>query len=440
MRRVVRPVAYVGVLAIVLALSKVHAGVVAENPYDFTSSSRFVWALAYAGLIALSAYGTGLPDQVRGARHAVVTAIGAATAAAVGMSLVQLVAGDALLPRFVVFGAAAACVPWWVVCSTVAAGGRAAAEERDRVLLVVTDAEAEAVRTELAGAPERAATVVGVLEPAAAGVHTGVPPVEDAVVSSGASVVVLDRSAVDDSSVVAQVGRLHEQGVRVRTLSGFYEEWFAKLPIWELERSSLLFDIGEVHHATYGRVKRLGDLVAGLVGVVVLMVIAPLVVLGDLLANRGPLLYRQVRVGKGGEPFEILKFRTMRPDDGPSRWTAADDDRITPFGRLLRRTHLDELPQVVNILRGELSVVGPRPEQPQYVAELAEALPFYDLRHLVRPGLTGWAQVKYHYGADVGDAREKLQYEFWYLRHQSLSLDVRIVARTLRSVIGQGGR
>lgn len=439
MRRLVRPAAYLGALGIVLSLSKAHASVVADNPYDFTSSFRFVWALAYAGLLAVSAYGAGLPDEVRGVRHAAVAAVGASVAAALGMSSVQLVAGDALLPRFVVFGAAVACVPWWAVCATAAAGGRAAAEERDRVVLVVSAAEAEAVRSELAASPERAATVVGVVDPSVA-VGGGVRPVEDLVESSGASVVVLDRSAAEDASVVAQAGRLHERGVRVRTLSGFYEEWFAKLPIWELERSSLLFDIGEVHHATYGRVKRLGDLSAGFVGMVALVAITPLVALGDVLANRGPLLYRQRRVGKGGEPFEILKFRTMRAVDGPSHWTAADDDRITPFGRLLRRTHLDELPQVVNILRGELSVVGPRPEQPQYVAELAEALPFYELRHLVRPGLTGWAQVKYHYGADVGDAREKLQYEFWYLRHQSLSLDVRIVARTLRSVVGQEGR
>ncbi|HEV3497996.1 MAG TPA: sugar transferase, partial [Actinomycetes bacterium] len=171
--------------------------------------------------------------------------------------------------------------------------------------------------------------------------------------------------------------------------------------------------------------------------------ILPLVWLGNRLANRGPLLYRQPRVGKGGREFEILKFRTMRAageGSAPSVWTAEDDPRITPFGAWLRKTHLDELPQVVNILRGDLSVVGPRPEQPQYVGELETKIPFYRLRHLVRPGLTGWAQVKYPYGASEGDALEKLQYEFFYLRHQSLSLDVRITARTLRSVLGRGGR
>ncbi len=125
---------------------------------------------------------------------------------------------------------------------------------------------------------------------------------------------------------------------------------------------------------------------------------------------------------------------------GPSAWTAPDDPRVTRFGAWLRRTHLDELPQVLNVLRGDLSVVGPRPEQPHYVTELAAKIPFYDLRHLVRPGLTGWAQVKYPYGSSEGDALEKLQYEFYYLRHQGLGLDVRILGRTIRSIVRRGGR
>ncbi len=177
----------------------------------------------------------------------------------------------------------------------------------------------------------------------------------------------------------------------------------------------------------------------------VFVVLVPFVALGDLIANRGPLLFRQERVGKQGRPFHILKFRTMRPDprltdSGAGTWTQRNDPRVTSFGRVLRVTHLDELPQAINILRGDISVVGPRPEQPHYVDELASSLPFYELRHLVRPGLTGWAQVKYPYGADEADAREKLQYEFWYLRHQSLSVDLRIIGRTVRSVLGGGGR
>jgi lipopolysaccharide/colanic/teichoic acid biosynthesis glycosyltransferase len=146
-------------------------------------------------------------------------------------------------------------------------------------------------------------------------------------------------------------------------------------------------------------------------------------------------------VGRRGEVFDILKFRTMEPSDGAAGgWTADGDPRVTPVGGLLRRTHLDELPQMVNILVGDLTLVGPRPEQPHYVAQLTARLPFYDLRHLVRPGLTGWAQVKYHYGANEEDALEKLQYEFYYLRHQGFGLDLRIIGRTVRSVFLGGGR
>jgi lipopolysaccharide/colanic/teichoic acid biosynthesis glycosyltransferase len=189
-------------------------------------------------------------------------------------------------------------------------------------------------------------------------------------------------------------------------------------------------------------VKRLIDVVLGGVGCVVLAVAIPFVAVGNLIANGGPLFYRQARVGRAGTPFMILKFRTMRPGDGAllSEWTTDDDPRITPFGRLLRRTHVDELPQVVNIVRGDLTLVGPRPEQPHYVDELASKIPFYSLRHLVRPGLTGWAQVKYGYAGDERDALEKLQYEFFYLRHQDMTFDLRIIGRTLRSVIGLGGR
>jgi lipopolysaccharide/colanic/teichoic acid biosynthesis glycosyltransferase len=226
----------------------------------------------------------------------------------------------------------------------------------------------------------------------------------------------------------------------VRSLTGFYEQWLGKLPISELERVSLLFDIAEVHGGRYARLKRLLDLTAGVAAGLALVVILPFVLVGNLVANRGPLWFRQTRVGKGGSTFTILKFRTMRPeaaDDGS--WTLPGDVRVTPFGGFLRRTHLDELPQAVNVLRGDLSVVGPRPEQPRYVDELSDKLPFYPLRHLVRPGMTGWAQVKYGYAGDEQDALEKLQYEFFYLQQQSLALDSRIIVRTIRSVLGGQG-
>jgi len=250
------------------------------------------------------------------------------------------------------------------------------------------------------------------------------------------------REAQADTMLVSQAAALHSDGMRVRTLSLFYEEWLGMLPVSELERVSLLFDIGELHRGRYGRVKRVVDLVLAVVALPFLAMTLVVVTIGNLMGNRGSLMYSQMRVGKNNEQFRIYKFRTMRdaPADAATEWTAEDDPRITGFGRVLRISHLDELPQVINILKGDLAVVGPRPEQPHYVEELRQKLPFYDVRHLVRPGLTGWAQVKYGYAGDESDALEKLQYEFYYLRHQSLGLDVRIVGRTIRSVLGRAGR
>jgi lipopolysaccharide/colanic/teichoic acid biosynthesis glycosyltransferase len=442
-RRATRPLLYLGIVAAVLGLAKIHARYIGHYVLHTTQPSRLVWTIAYIGILAVASYGAGLPDLPRSRRQALTSSIAAPIAAAVVISLIQLIAGDALLPRFVVFGAAMLLVPWNLVCAALAYGGRAQGERRDRVLLVASDAETTALRDELESAPERPAVLVATMRPTDA-LPTGhrSKPLCERVLDTGATVVVLERSALAETAIVSQAASLHEAGIRVRPLRLFYGEWLGKLPVSELERSSLLFDIREVHGPRYVRLKRLVDVVLGVLGALVLVIAIPFVVVGDLIANRGPLLYRQPRVGKNGRTFDIIKFRTMRPvgpDVLANEWTSENDPRITPFGRFLRRVHLDELPQVINILRGDLSVVGPRPEQPHYVEELSQKLPFYNLRHLVRPGLTGWAQVNYGYAGDERDAMEKLQYEFWYLEHQGLALDARIVGRTIRSIFGSRG-
>jgi lipopolysaccharide/colanic/teichoic acid biosynthesis glycosyltransferase len=442
MRRAARPLLYAGVVLIVATLAKIHAQWVGH--YDLTGSTRFVWTLVYAGILCVTAYGFGLPDVPRTRAAAIGASVGASFTAAAVVSVLQLFVGDALLPRFVVFGAALLLPDWYRLCTRLATGGRLRAEAKARILVVGRPDEVAALELELHALPERPAAIV-----ASVAIDGATPSLDEGAplltlwAQHHPSVLVLDRAAQDDQRIVAQAALLHERGVRVRTLGGFYEEWLGKLPISELERASLFFDIGELHRAGYGRAKRFFDVPMALAGLAVLVVVAPLVWCADLIANRGPLLYRQTRVGKGGTPFTLLKFRTMTPTAGPSTasdWTTADDPRITPVGRVLRITHLDELPQVLNILRGDLGVVGPRPEQPHYVDELTDKLPFYALRHLVRPGLTGWAQVKYGYAGSESDALEKLQYEFWYLQHQSLRIDAKIVGRTARSVLGSEGR
>jgi lipopolysaccharide/colanic/teichoic acid biosynthesis glycosyltransferase len=187
--------------------------------------------------------------------------------------------------------------------------------------------------------------------------------------------------------------------------------------------------------------KRVFDLVGATTALVVL---APLLAIIALLIRRtpGPVLYRQTRVGQGGALFEIYKFRTMRVDaeePGCCRWACHDDPRVTRIGRLLRRGHLDELPQLWNVLRGEMSLVGPRPERPDFVEELERAVPFWGRRLLIKPGLTGWAQLHSGYASDVDGAAAKLSYDLWYLRHRNVVLDLAICVKTLSSAFGVAG-
>ncbi|HEY0461992.1 MAG TPA: TIGR03013 family XrtA/PEP-CTERM system glycosyltransferase [Pyrinomonadaceae bacterium] len=181
-----------------------------------------------------------------------------------------------------------------------------------------------------------------------------------------------------------------------------------------------------------------------LIGLVLSLPIAILTALLIKLESKGAVFYRQERVGKNGKIIKVIKFRSMRADaekDGKPVWATAADDRVTRVGRVIRKIRVDEIPQFWNIIKGEMSFVGPRPERPHFVAQLAEEIPFYEHRHLVAPGLTGWAQIKYPYGASVADARQKLQYDLYYIKNQSLALDLVIVFETVKTVLfSKGGR
>ena len=434
MKRSARLLVPAGVVCVVLVVGEYH--VRSRGPYQVSW-----WTLSYIGLLCLSAYAGGLPDVTRTSRSALAASTGAVLVAGLGISATQFVVSSQLLPRFVVLASALTLIPWFLACTVVANGGRKQERWHDRVLLVAGPEEAAELRGELSHQPEHFAHLADVMLHAdAKPSRPDAAPLIDHAATSSAPVVVLDRLAGADPTIVSQAAKLHQSGMRVRTLAAFYEDWLGKLPVSELEQMSLMFDIGAVHRSRYGRIKRLGDLATGLVGCLALVPVLGLVWVLNLFGNRGPLLYRQPRVGRNQERFTILKLRSMLPSDGPTSWTGDDDPRITSVGRWLRRTHLDELPQAWNILRGDLSLVGPRPEQPHYVEELALKLPWYQVRHLVRPGLTGWAQVKYAYGATEQDALEKLQYELYYLRHQDTGLDLRILGRTLRHIVGLGGR
>ena len=236
-----------------------------------------------------------------------------------------------------------------------------------------------------------------------------------------------------------------EMGIRITLMPLLYEEIMGRVPVGHIGESwpaALPLD-----HASTGSLfsasKRAVDVIISLVALAILAILFPFVALAIYLNSPGPIFYTQERVGRGGKTYRLVKLRTMVPDaekDGRAVWAREKDPRVTRVGRILRATHTDELPQFINILKGEMSVVGPRPERPEFVAELERQIPFYRLRHAVRPGMAGWALVKYGYGSSVEDALAKLQYDLYYIKHQSLYLDFLILLKTLGQMVVLKGR
>jgi sugar transferase (PEP-CTERM system associated) len=233
-------------------------------------------------------------------------------------------------------------------------------------------------------------------------------------------------------------------GVRITDLPRFFERVHGQIPIDALKASWLIYGSGFRQNWLRTTVKRLFDIVISLSLLVIMFPIMLATALIIVFESGFPIIYRQERVGLRGRPFDVLKFRSMRQDaerDGKPTWAAVADTRVTEFGRFIRRTRIDELPQLLNVLRGEMSFVGPRPERPVFVAMLTEQIPFYGVRQSVKPGITGWAQVRYSYGANVEQSMKKLEYDLYYVKNHSLFLDVLILIETVRVVlVGEGAR
>jgi lipopolysaccharide/colanic/teichoic acid biosynthesis glycosyltransferase len=251
----------------------------------------------------------------------------------------------------------------------------------------------------------------------------------------------MSAEAVRRDDLVAVASELHLGGLRVRLLNDFYERQFAKVPVTELSAAWFLFDVADIHQARmYGGVKRLLEAAVALVLMALCLPLLAAAAVAVRLSGPGPVFFRQERVGKDGRRISLTKFRTMTMAAHDPGWATQHVARITPVGRFLRRHRLDEMPQLWHVVKGDLSLVGPRPEQPELVERLSESIEFYPARHWVRPGLTGWAQVNHGYGGSVAATTEKLQYDFFYIRHQSLRLDLLILAATVRTILAGGGR
>jgi len=254
--------------------------------------------------------------------------------------------------------------------------------------------------------------------------------------------IVAVREQRGGSLPVSQLLACRLQGIRVTDLSGFFERVTGEVPVNCLKASWLIY--GEGFRQGWGRrtVKRCFDVLAALL---LLGLSSPIMVataIAIFVEGGCPIIFRQERVGHGGRVFRLIKFRSMRIDaekDGTPRWASSNDSRVTTVGRWIRRTRIDELPQIFNVLKGEMSFVGPRPERPYFVAQLTDKIPFYGARHSVKPGLTGWAQVRYTYGASVEDAEKKLQYDLYYVKNHTLLLDFLVLLRTIHVVLHARG-
>lgn len=237
---------------------------------------------------------------------------------------------------------------------------------------------------------------------------------------------------------------LLDQGFAIREYTQVYEEVTGRVPIQFVGKEFYrYFPFSRSNQNTlYLFFQRTFDIILALIGLVFCLVILPFVVLGNAIANRGPIFYTQERVGRNGKPFQIVKLRSMvvNAEKEGAKWAQKDDVRITRFGKFLRRTRLDEVPQFFNVLVGDMSIIGPRPERPYFVKELAKVIPFYETRHIIKPGLTGWAQVKTRYGSSVDESLIKLQYDLYYIKHRSVFLDLNIVVKTLSTILYYRGQ
>ena len=324
---------------------------------------------------------------------------------------------------------------------------------RERLLLVGTSGAAISLARELHDhRHELGVEIVGFVDPDPA--RVGAPVLNPGVIGTVADIPAIVRDRHVDRVVVSLADArgklpmddlLHmklDRGVTFDHLPTVYERFTGKIAVENLRPSWLIFSEGFRKTRTLLASKRLLDIVCAAVGLVLLSPILLIVAALVRLTSAGPALYHQNRVGQQGRIFTVHKFRSMRHDAEAGTgavWARAGDSRVTPIGAFLRRTRLDEVPQLWNVLIGDMSMVGPRPERPEFVSQLTEQIPFYGLRHSVRPGVTGWAQIRYTYGASIEDALEKLQYDLFYIKHMTVPFDVFVLLATIKIVILRRG-
>jgi sugar transferase (PEP-CTERM system associated) len=323
---------------------------------------------------------------------------------------------------------------------------------RERLLLVGTNPAAVALARELHERREDLGVeIVGFIDPDPS--RVGEPVINPGVIGTIEDIPAIVRARAVDRVVVSLAdarGRLPMDkllemklaGVTFDHLASVYEEYIGKIAVENLRPSWLIFSAGFRKTRALLVIKRMVDIAVAFIGLLLATPILALLAIAVKLSSPGPALYRQARVGQHGRIFHVYKLRSMRADAEAGTgavWARRNDDRVTTIGRWMRRTRLDEIPQLWNVLAGNMSFVGPRPERPEFVRLLTERVPFYGQRHVVKPGLTGWAQVRYTYGASVEDTIEKLQYDLYYIKNLSIPFDLFIIFETVKTVMRGAG-
>ena len=268
------------------------------------------------------------------------------------------------------------------------------------------------------------------------GITSEIHQLKEIIEKEGVNSIVFALNARKNEELIKQIFSTLPLKLNFINFPSFYESVTKKIPLEAIDEIWFLENLSRAEKRIDEISKRVFDILFSLVGLLIIAILFPFIILFIKVDSQGPVFYAQKRMGKDGKIFTLYKFRTMIADAEKEgfQWALPNDHRITRAGKVLRTLHLDELLQFYNILKGDISFVGPRPERPEFVEQLKKEIPYYEIRHLIKPGLTGWAQINYHYGASVGEAKEKLQYELYYIKNRSFFLDLGIILKTIRII------
>ncbi len=353
------------------------------------------------------------------------------------------------LPRWVMFIGSAfalAAVPLWRTIFSMLVTDILAAQ---KVLFVGTNPVVQELAREFQRSPERGFRSIGFVEEADGSsdldpsqIVAKLPAIKQAVTDWGPDSIVVGLRERRSQLPMTELLELRFSGIPIEQAGAMYESTFARITIRELRPSDLIFTAGLGPKQSSVQMQAVYSWIIGVILITLFSPVMLIVAVLVKLTSKGPVFYRQIRVGKDDKEFVIYKFRSMRVDAEAvtgAVWATKDDPRITPIGTWLRKLRLDELPQLFNVLRGEMSIVGPRPERPEFTRTLEEQIPFYRQRTCVRPGVTGWAQINHKYGDTIEDTIKKLEYDLYYIKHLSLSLDLYIILSTVKTVVLRRG-